>query len=342
MQRSPRMAAILGNFCKQKTICIFVQIDNNTMIVDQISKVEATPAALSVEALTRAFLSSQDVKPSSRDQYGRTLAAYFAWIGRSGYSLRDITREHLIEYKDGLQAGGYSTLTIASYLTGVRRFYEWTEALKYYPNVAKGIRAPRRKRAYRKQPLQINQVADLLAYYQVKALRDYAIVSVLIRTGLRTIEVSRANIEDITYKGGQRVLLVWGKGRTERDEYVVITDKAWKPVADYLATRPDAKGSEPLFSSQSNNNSGGRMSTRAISGIAKEGLKAIGLTDKAYTAHSLRHTAIVNARRAGATPEQAQMMARHASPATTQIYDEYFRMEERLANSAEAMIDSLF
>ncbi len=315
-------------------------MDLATRSATELSPEVVTP--LPIDALLRAFLSSQDVKPSSRDQYQRTMRAYLAWVDRTGYSLGDITRAHLIEYKDTLLAEGKSPLTVSSYITSVKRFYEWAEAMKYYPNVARGIRAPQRKRAYRKQPLQVPQGADLLAYYQGRALRDYAIVNLLLRTGLRTIEISRANVEDVTYKGGQRVLLVWGKGRTERDEYVVLTEKAYQPIAAYLATRPAAKPADPLFTSESNNNSGGRMTTRAISGLVKEGLKAIGLSDRAYTAHSLRHTAIVNARRAGATQEQAQMMARHASPATTQIYDEYFRMEDRLANSAEALMDNLF
>jgi len=33
-----------------------------------------------------------------------------------------------------------SSLTVGSYLTVVRKFYEWTEANKIYPNVAKGIK----------------------------------------------------------------------------------------------------------------------------------------------------------------------------------------------------------
>jgi site-specific recombinase XerC len=37
-------------------------------------------------------------------------------------------------------------------ITSVRRFYEWTEANKYYPNVAKGIKTPKRKQQFKKQP----------------------------------------------------------------------------------------------------------------------------------------------------------------------------------------------
>ena len=187
-----------------------------------------------------------------------------------------------------------SSLTVGSYITSVRRFYEWTEANKFYPNIAKGIKSPKRKQQFKKQPLLPSQATALLNYYEGKVLRDYAIINLLLRTGLRTIEVMRAKVEDITYKGSQRVLLVQGKGRDEKDDFVLLTDKAYQPIADYLATRGNINPSEPLFISTSNNSPGDSLTTRSISYIAKEGLKAIGLNERAFTAHSLRHTTAVN------------------------------------------------
>jgi integrase/recombinase XerD len=52
--------------------------------------------------------------------------------------------------------------------------------------------------------------------------------------------------------------------------------------------------------------------------------------------HSLRHSAITNAIRHGATPMQVQAMARHQSFGTTLGY---FHQEARTANSAEDFIE---
>ncbi len=294
-----------------------------------------------IEELLDSFIDSQDVKQSSKGLYKRTLERYISWVEEKGYLLSDITRGQILEYKEDLLRSGKSSLTVGSYITAVRRFYEWTEANKYYPNVAKGIKTPKRKQQFRKQPLLPSQATALLSYYQDRALRDYAIVNLLLRTGLRTIEAIRANVEDITYKGSQRVLLVYGKGRDERDNFVVLTDKAYQPIAAYLKTR-EANGSDPLFTSTSNNSNGERLSTRTISYIAKEGLKAIGLDERAYTAHSLRHTTAVNILRAGGSLETAQFTLRHANPATTQIYTATLNEERRLQNSGEALLDSLY
>ena len=297
---------------------------------------------LNIEALVDAFINSQDVKQSSKNLYRRTLKQYFNWVNIKSYLLSEIARPQILEYKDYLLNSGMSSLTVGSYITSVRRFYEWTEANKYYPNVAKGIKTPKRKQQFKKQPLLPAQATALLNFYQDKDLRDYAIISLLLRTGLRTIEVIRASVEDITFKGGQRVLLVQGKGRDEKDNFVLLTDKTYQPIAEYLATRGDISSSEPLFTSTSNNSKGDRLTTRTISYIAKEGLKAIGLDESSYTAHSLRHTTAVNILRAGGSLETAQFTLRHSNPATTQIYTATLNEERRLQNSGEALIDSLY
>lgn len=285
-------------------------------------------------------MASLDVKASSRDQYQRTLRQFLNWTDVKGYSLSEIEREHLLQYKEELLASGKSSLTVASYLTSLKAFYTWAEGIKAYPNVAKGIKLPSRKQQFRKQPLQPSQAEELLAYYGTK--RDFAVVNLLLRTGLRTIEVVRADVGDIVFKGGQRVLLVHGKGRDEKDNFVILTAKAYGPLAEYLATRPNAKQGEPLFVSESNNNGGGRLSTRAVSAMAKEGLRAIGLGDKAYTAHSLRHTGATNILRATGDLEKTRLFCRHSNPATTLVYTHTLNEERRLKDSGEEVLDTLF
>lgn len=310
--------------------------------VSALPGVAGAGALSRMEDLLEAFISSQDVRQNSKSLYRRTLRLFFQWVGRQGMELRDVNRARIISYKEELLAAGKSSLSVSSYITSVRRFFEWTEANLYMPNVARGVRSPRRRQEFRKQPLLPGQASQLLDHLERNASpRDYAMVSLLLRTGIRTIELVRADVGDIQYSGGHRVLLIHGKGRDEKDSLVKLTDKAFAPLSRYMALYP-RPATAPLFASDSNNNRGERMTTRAISGIVKEALRSIGLNDRVYTAHSLRHTAIVNCRRAGGTPEQAQAMARHASPATTQIYDSFFRQEQRLSHSGEDLIDQLY
>jgi len=306
---------------------------------------EVTGITQRIDELTDSFILSQDVKESSKRIYRRTLKQFFNWIKEHRLQLEALIRADIIKYKEDLLASGMSSLTVGSYITVVRKFYQWAEANKYYPNIAKDIKTPKRKQQFKKQALTDLQAQALLEYYQSKqteALRDYAVVNLLLRTGLRTVELTRSNIEDITFKDSKRILFIQGKGRDEKDNFVILTDKTYSPIDDYLKTRGALKTKEPLFTSASNNNSGGRLTTRSISKIAKEGLKAIGLNDRNFTAHSLRHTTACSLIRSGASLEEIQGVLRHTNPATTQIYLSSIAEETRLTRNTEALLDRVF
>lgn len=309
--------------------------------------ITAAPQALTTAAdLARVieyFAASTDVKPASRSLYVRTLRVFFDWVEATGRQVNALALADLIAYKEELLAAGKSPLTVASYINSLRRFYEWAEANKYYPNIARGVHAPKRLQEFHKQPLTVAQVGTLLRYERAEqSPRDYAIINLLVRTGLRTVEVIRANVGDIVFKGSQRVLMVQGKGRDAKDNFVILTEAAFMPIFEYLKTRQDATPEAPLFTSESNNNEGGRLTTRAVSAIAKRGLKNVGLDNRVFTAHSLRHTTAVNILRAGGTLEQVQHTLRHANPATTQIYTATLREEQRLQHGGEYMLDTLY
>lgn len=288
------------------------------------------------------FIASQDVKESSRALYTRTLSQFFKWTDSTGRALSSLSREDVLSYKDRLQEDGLSALTIGSYIVSVRKFYEWAEAEGLYRNIAKGIKTPRRVQAFKKQHLTDNKSRELLDHYESLSLRDFAIVNLILRTGLRTIEVVRADVGDITFKGERRILRVWGKGRTEKDDFVVLSEKAYRPIANYLATRKGAKAGQPLFTSNSRQNRGERLTTRTISGLCKDGLRAIGMDGKEFTAHSLRHTTAVAILKHGGNITDVQEVLRHSSPVTSQIYTESVKEELRLEHAPEMCLDYAF
>lgn len=293
--------------------------------------------------LILTFAASQDVKDSSRALYRRCLRQYFQWLTDERKTVAALTRQDVLQYKDAMLRRGLSPLTVGSYIMVVRRFYEWTEANKLYPNIAKGVKTPRKKQAFKKQHLSERKIGELLAYCRTLSLRDYAIVNLLLRCGLRTVEVIRADIGDITFRGDRRVLRVWGKGRDTKDDFVVLTDKAYAPIRRYLAEeRRHARPGEPLFVSVSHQNAGQRLTTRTLSKLCKGCLTAIGMDGREFTAHSLRHTAAVTILKHGGTITDVQEVLRHTSPVTSQIYTESVKEELRLRDAPEQIIDTAF
>jgi len=293
------------------------------------------------------FLSTLDTRQTTKDAYRKALRVFEIWIKDKGYTRP--SREHILAYKDYLKDksvvnsdGEVNTLspqTVTSYLTAVRRFFAFLEAEKVYPNIAKDIKGLKRPKGFLKETLTKDEALRLLEGIERKglnALRDYAMINLMLRTGLRTIEVSRVLIGDIGRETGETVLRVWGKGRDTKDDFVILTDKAYEPILDYLQARGQTKLSEPIFISHSNRNQAEALTTRSIRRVIMERLKAVGLKTDKVTAHSLRHTAGTIALLNGADILAVKEMLRHTNINTTLVYTHNLN---RLSKGAEKFIE---
>ena len=293
------------------------------------------------EVLLAAFLDSQDIRQTSRDTYYWGMVQYFRWIESSGRVMKGMTAADIMSFKNYLIKQKLSALTISSYLTAVRRFYAWTENTMLYPNIARSVRPPRGKKGFKKMHLNESEASELLTYLKAKSLRDYAIVNLILRTGLRTIEVIRADIGDIKHKRGRRILKVWGKGFDDKENFVILGDATWGPIQEYLNTRGKTRKDEPLFLTDGKGHRGARMSTRSVQYVCKEAMKSIGLDGHEYSAHSLRHTTAVLILKNGGDWQDVQRVLRHASPATSQIYTATIEEEVRLDRNPEGILDNV-
>ena len=279
-----------------------------------------------------AFLDSLDVAEKSRATYARSLRQFISWMRDTGRHSFQLQREDILAYKDYL-ASSKSAYTVTLYLTSVRKLYQYLESQRVYPDITRGIKGAKKPKGFRKDTLSQEQLRETLS--SMESLRDYAIFNLMARTGLRDIEVSRALVEDIRLEQGQEVLWIQGKGRDSKDDFVILTPEALKPIKAYLKARGRVKKDEPLFSSDSDRNRGEALSTRSISRIIKNSMRAVGLDDSRLTAHSLRHTAISLSILGGASLQQAQAMARHTDSKTTLVY---FHNLERISSGAEKYI----
>ncbi len=303
----------------------------------QPSDLTVRPADLS--DLADSFIADMDISEGSRDTYSRSLRQFISWLEATGRGARiDLQREDILAYKDYL-ASGKSSYTVSLYMTTIRKLYQWLESKRIYPDITRGIKGSKKPRGYRKDTLTPDQLREALSTLKRKSqegLRDYALFNLMARTGLRDIEVSRAQVGDIRQEAGQPVLQIQGKGRDTKDDFVLLTPEALRPIKRYLKARGAVQEGDPLFCSHSDRNSGQALTTRSISRIIKTALRQIGLDDKRLTAHSLRHTAITLSIKGGASLQQAQAMARHTDPKTTLVY---FHNLERVEAGAEKFID---
>lgn len=274
------------------------------------------------ELLVR-FFSFLDVKPQSVKTYAKALRQFFGWLQENG--IQQPNRDDVVRWRDGLEAEGKKATTRQTYVIAVRQFFRWTAQEGFYPNIADHVKGARVDRqTYKRDALTAEQAAEILEQtakdQTLLGLRDYAILLCAISGGLRTIEISRANLDDFRTKGGRYILNVQGKGRDDRGLYVVLPDETERAIRAYLKARGRTKKGAPLFASCSNRDSGERMTTRSISRTIKNRMIAAGYNSAFLTAHSLRHTAGTLALRNGSTLEQAQQFLRHSSIQSTMIY----------------------
>ena len=310
------------------------------------------------------YLRCVDAKESTRATYRKVLDSFAQWVECTDYAFFELTQADIIAYKDSLLKENKSAMTVNLYLSTIRGFYKWLAAEGICDNIAQNVGSVRtNKSTFRRMHLENEQGAELLteAYLpksvtgvnsgvtqklrdneNIISLRNYAMLNLMLRTGLRTIEVSRADIGDITFKRDRRVLKVWGKGHVEKDDFVVLTDEAWIPIEQYLQERGDCKPHEPLFATHGLGHNGGRMSTRSIQDICKKNLRAIGLDGHEYSAHSLRHTTGTQILKNGGSMMDVQQVLRHTSPSTSQLYVNTIMEEKRLDDASEQILDGSF
>lgn len=321
-----------------------VQHEHDTQ---EVQLVHVGPAALAgkgrdlmasgYELITK-YVESLDIKPRSRETYRKSLKHFLLFLQERG--IRDPQRADILAYKDHLQAN-YTGCTVSTYMAAVRGLFTYLEAERICPNVARGVKGAKQQADHLKDELTVEQARKVLALIDrstPEGLRDYAIVNLLIRTGLRTVEAQRANIEDLRQSGGNMLLYVQGKGKDSKDAFVILTESSQGPISEYLQARGKAAKDSPLFASMSDRNEGERLTTRSISRIVKNALRAAGIDSDRITAHSLRHTAVTFSLLAGASVQEAQLMARHSDISTTMRYAHKIN---RFKNSPESRIDSL-
>lgn len=281
-----------------------------------------------------------DASPKTVDTYTKAIKQFVIYLADNGISRP--TRETIIEYRDYLKRDHKPT-TVQSYLAAVKLFFQWTEREGLYPNIADRVKGAKLDPEHKKDYLTTKQVNKLLSGIDrstLKGLRDYAMLSVMVTTGLRTISIIRADIGDIRTAGDATALYYQGKGHEEKADYVKLAEPVEEAVRAYLTARGETDSHAPLFGAIANRNSGGRMTTRSISRIAKNHLIDVDLKSDRLTAHSLRHTAATLNLLNGGTVEETKQLLGHANINTTLIYSH--ALERAKNNSEERIAKAIF
>ncbi|UVT18222.1 MAG: tyrosine-type recombinase/integrase (plasmid) [Nitrospira sp.] len=301
-------------------------------------------------------LAAQKPSATTARTYLKRGRAFIAWLEQQSV-LRRLDRACLDAYRVSLDRRFPNPRTKNGYLTAVRQFLHWLVPL--HPglvNPADFVQGWPCSRQHTRRHLPVADAKALLAALEsdprkseLQRARNVAMAYLMLKTGLRTIEVSRARIDHLQehVPGDKWKLWVHGKGRPSADESVQVLKEVYDRIQTYLALRPGPpQGSDPLFATTACVDRGGNivtpagqpLSTRAIRRIITEGLLLAGVKKPGIVVHSLRHSTPTFALLNDANPTRVQKMMRHQHYATTEIYVEEV---QRLLEGAEEAVTQI-
>lgn len=258
----------------------------------------------------------------SRRAYGFALDEFFRWYRAAD---RGPFRKALVqEYRAHLERENLSPSTINVRLAAIRKLaQEAGDNALLAPELAAGIAkvkgAPRRgvRIGNWLEPADARELLRAPTGAGKKAVRDRAVLGLLLGCALRRAELVRLEVEDVQQRVGRWVLpdLV-GKGGRVR----TVPIPAWvKLLLDQWMTAA-AITAGPLFRSI---NKGGAVSSQgftenAVWGIVRRYAGDLELGNLAP--HDLRRTCARLCRESGGALEQIQLLLGHASVQTTMNY----------------------
>jgi integrase/recombinase XerC/integrase/recombinase XerD len=281
--------------------------------------------SLKISKVTKDFYSELSVNEASLKTYERVMNQFIKWLFVNKIEFNQVKKADIINYKRQLnKVLGVKTTNL--YISVVRRFYEWLEDNSLYTNVARGIKQDKILHEYRRMPLTKDQVTKLLDSVDMstnKGKRDYAMLYLMIMTGLRRVEVQRLNVGDLIEINGGYALRVQRKGFKTKDQYKGLSSDLFYAIQDFICTRKEFDDSKPLFNSCGYGRDN-RLTVDSISKTVKKYLFNIGLNSSLYSAHSLRHTTATTLLNEGYDIYYVQVYMGHSSPATTELYTKSF------------------
>jgi site-specific recombinase XerD len=163
---------------------------------------------------------------------------------------------------------------------------------------------------------QVQKVLDGCERTSAIGRRDYAILMMLAKLGLRANEVMTLTLDDIDWRSGE--MCVRAKGR-QRARMPVPPDVGAAVVAYLRGARPNFSCRRLFLRARAPRV--GFTSSAAITKIAKTALERAGIRDFAHQgAHLFRHSLATELLRSGATLSEIGQLLRHRSHDTTRIY----------------------
>lgn len=259
---------------------------------------------------------AQGLTPDSLFYYRYNLNLFRAYLKKQEIPLLEADQFAITGFL-AMRTKEVSSSTLHIYWRVLRAFYNWCvhQEFRLDNPVSK---VPEPKIPHKIIPIlredQLNNMLDVCGFTEYLKARNYAILLVMLDTGIRRSEVVAMRLQDIDWKN--RTIKIHGKGRKERLVKVSIdTMLAMRKYQLYRELKKKDEYTEVWLTEE-----GAPMHSRGIQAFFRRLKDRAGITDVRCSAHTMRHTFACSLIRNGASVKTTQDLLGHADISTTEIY----------------------
>lgn len=165
------------------------------------------------------------------------------------------------------------------------------------------------------QPEEVERLLGSCDQSTAIGRRDYAILLLLARLGLRAGEIVHLTLEDIRWEAGEIVV----RGKSSREERLPMAHEVGEALAVYLRHSRPRCSSRVVFIKMKAPRQG-FYGSAAVCDVVRRALSRVGLNPSFKGASLLRHSLATNMLHGGASLAEIGEILRHQQPDTTEIY----------------------
>ena len=276
----------------------------------------------------RDYLYDQDKSEQTVKAYMADLRSFSRWFQQTtgeSLNLEDVTPMEIIDYRNAMLDWGKKPSTINRSLISISSFCQWAQQNDLIlSNPAEGIRSvaeePLAPRALERK----EQLGLLRAVRKSGNLRDLAIITMLLHTGMRVGELCNLRVSDIRISTSSNMITVReGKGTKRRN--IPLNSTVIRVLKDFLEsfsrddqvtliTGPNPEKERFLFYGQKRM----PLTDRGVRYIIKK--YAYNAKIEHLSPHVFRHTCAKNLIDAGQSIDKVAKILGHSNVNTTSIY----------------------
>jgi len=302
-------------------------MSNDLIVANQTQALDTS--RLSVKQARLAF-DLLPISQTTRDDYKNRVGVFIEFIQINGLNFNT-----LLDYRKHLEARtDYSISTKNKYFTTAKRYTGILYTAGLIPkDISKDISGAdlkgfKQSKKHKKDGVSPDEIERLTAYFrglpdEPKTYRLKAIFSLLIYQGLRQVEIIRLDVNDVDLRASRA--FIRGKGRDDK-EPIALHPYTTTAIKAYLDAYNKKSGA--LFTSESHNRTGERLTTRSIRKIVKGILDKLDIEN---TTHGFRHyftTNLINNYKGDLLT--VAHYTRHRSLEMLQVYNDQIKAEQDL------------